>query len=391
MSTFHYSDIFFGSETVNRVSFLRSDSEYIKNSIKHPYSKFIFYISENNHIVPLISKSSKKLLILEFEKLNDYFQKTLKNWSVNNELKSLKVKDTINVVFLGLDQLINFKSISKDSLNNDLDSESKFFSYNGYGGIPYFAINLKNKEDLKMISNDFDQLSAITNYFKLSNLEASLISYGKMYLEWLDKNNFCPGCGSNVIPIDAGTRLLCNSENIDERTQKYKCPVKASTVVNVSFPRTDPVVIAAVTNVKGDKVLLGLNQRRVSTKMYSCLAGFMEPSETIEAAVAREVWEETGVKAQRIHIIMSQPWPFPVNLMIGCIAVVDFNGEDEIINLGNDKELADARWFEVEELSKMINDETYEHPEGIVLPMKDAVAFNLIDMVVNKKYNNFKL
>lgn len=211
-----------------------------------------------------------------------------------------------------------------------------------------------------------------------------------MFLDWLSRNRFCPGCGSRVIPIHAGGKLRCTNEETEGMNEndeiQYVCPVRNATVSNVSFPRTDAVVITAITNTERTKVLLSLAKRYADTKLYACTAGFMEPSETVEVATKREIWEETGVVCSDINIVLTQPWPFPGNLMIGCLGVVEFNGVNEVIHLGHDRELADARWFDVGFIKTLINgtnDQT-TNPEGLLLPSKESIAFLLIKMVVDQ-------
>jgi NAD+ diphosphatase len=112
-------------------------------------------------------------------------------------------------------------------------------------------------------------------------------------------------------------------------------------VSNLSFPRTDPTVIMAVASADGGKVLLG-RQKRWPKDWFSTLAGFLEPGESIEEAVRREVWEESGVRVGRVVVHSSQPWPFPASLMIGAVAQAVDGGEG--IHLGHDPELESARW-----------------------------------------------
>jgi NAD+ diphosphatase len=127
------------------------------------------------------------------------------------------------------------------------------------------------------------------------------------------------------------------------------------------FPRTDPVVIMLVT--RGDKVLLG-RQSVWAPGLYSLLAGFMEPGETIGDAVRRETREETSVRIGRVQFLASQPWPFPANLMLGCW------GEaltDEIVI---DAEIEDARWVNRAEMAMALNG---EHPH-FASPRADSIA-----------------
>lgn len=361
--------IFFGQEVLNRVSFLRTDNEYIKSTVLFESSRFVFFTKQANNIIPLVNISDDLFepYVKAHRDLPPHFQKLLVQWSqYNTERASDLINLGFTVVFLGIDE------------KNALSDESKTFSFKSYSGTPYYAVYLNDEIRTSMAFTTAEPLSNILDYLKLSNLNATLISHGKMYLDWIHKYNFCPGCGTKMIPVDAGTRLFCTS------AEDKNCPIKLTTVNNVCFPRTDSVVITCVTNVAGDKILLGLNNRyKRHGKMYTCVAGFMEPAETIEAATLREIWEETGCTATKLEIVGSQPWPFPVNLMIGCIAKVEFNGKDEIINLNHDKELADARWFDIEEVDKLIKGEPRD--DDIILPMKESIAFDLIQKVVNDR------
>jgi len=139
-------------------------------------------------------------------------------------------------------------------------------------------------------------------------------------------------------------------------------------------PRTDAVVITAVLDETGDRVLLGRN-KRFPTGFYSTLAGFLEPSESIEEAVAREIWEESGVRVKNIRYHSCQPWPFPANLMIGCFATADSSQE---IRTDLDNELEHARWFTREEVLQVLN-----HTSGTRLKKKEFKGFDN-DMKGNK-------
>ncbi len=129
----------------------------------------------------------------------------------------------------------------------------------------------------------------------------------------------------------------------------------------IHFPRTDPVVIMLA--VDGDACLLG-RQPRFPKGMYSALAGFVEPGETIEAAVRREIREEAAVVCRAVQYFASQPWPFPASLMIGCFA------EAESRSLEIDRvELEDARWFSRDEAIALIE---RRHPDGLMAPTPDG-------------------
>lgn len=163
-------------------------------------------------------------------------------------------------------------------------------------------------------------------------------------------------------------------------------------VSNLSFPRTDPTVIMAIVNSAGTHILLGRN-KRYPKYWYSVLAGFCEPAESIEEAVRREVWEEAGVHVGRVVIHSTQPWPYPANLMIGAIGQAVASGET--IDLGNDPELENAKWFSFEEIRDALRvgtsgigeDSGPEYKEGdLRLPPPTAIANQLMTAVVSRGF-----
>jgi NAD+ diphosphatase len=151
--------------------------------------------------------------------------------------------------------------------------------------------------------------------------EAALGAYAASLLSWHRRHRFCSACGAPTELADGGHQRRCPS-----------CTA-------VHFPRTDPVVIVRVTD-PADRLLLG-RQARWPAGRFSVLAGFVEPGETLEEAVAREVLEESGVEVADVSYAASQPWPFPSSLMIGFSALA-VGGEPE----PGDEELSEVRWFE---------------------------------------------
>jgi NAD+ diphosphatase len=145
----------------------------------------------------------------------------------------------------------------------------------------------------------------------------------------------------------------------------------------------------AVLSHDSKRLLLG-RQKRWPPYWFSTLAGFIEPAESVEDAVRREVWEEAGVVLSRVLIHSTQPWPYPANLMIGAIAQVA-DPADETIKLDNDPELETAKWFQLEEIEEALRVGTSglgdPAPEGYVegglrLPPQTAIAHQLISAVV---------
>ena len=182
----------------------------------------------------------------------------------------------------------------------------------------------------------------------IGGIEGSILAYARGIIFWHSRNGYCGVCGKVTIATKGGHQRNCT---------KKGCAC-------LHFPRTDPAVIMLVKD--GDRVLLG-RQKIWPAGLYSTLAGFVEPGETIEHAVAREVYEEAGIIVKDITYQHSQPWPFPSSLMLGFTA----EACTKKINL-NDAELEDAKWFT---RSEMLNFEEQEK----FLPRKVSVSRRLID------------
>jgi NAD+ diphosphatase len=182
-----------------------------------------------------------------------------------------------------------------------------------------------------------------------------VLAEAKSVLNWHARHRFCSNCGAPTQAVQAGWRRDCD-----------RCKAE-------HFPRTDPVVIMLV--IAGERCLLGRSPRFVPT-MYSCLAGFAEPGETIEEAVRREVREEAGIACGRVRYFASQPWPFPNSVMIGCHA----EALSETVAVDR-SELEDARWFDCDELAAML---ARRHPQGLTTPPPFAIAHHIIRSFVEK-------
>ena len=175
------------------------------------------------------------------------------------------------------------------------------------------------------------------------------LAEGKALLNWHARHRFCPNCGAPNTLVESGWRRDCGAC----RTQH--------------FPRTDPVAI--MLPVAGERCVLG-RSHRFQPGMWSCLAGYVEPGEAIEEAVRRETREEAGIVCGRVTYFASQPWPFPTSLMIGCHA--EAITQEIVIDRS---ELADARWFDREEVALML---ARQHPEGLTAPVPVAIAYHII-------------
>lgn len=175
------------------------------------------------------------------------------------------------------------------------------------------------------------------------------VAMAKSMVSWHQRHGFCANCGNRTAMREGGWKRECPNCKTEH------------------FPRTDPVVITLVAH--GDRCLLG-RQQRFPPGMYSCLAGFVEAAETIEDAVRREVFEESGIRCTDVSYYMTQPWPYPSSLMIGCSARA--LNEDIVVDR---TELEDARWFSREEAAQML---ARQHPDGLTGPHPFAIAHHLV-------------
>lgn len=175
--------------------------------------------------------------------------------------------------------------------------------------------------------------------------EGAILAHARGMMTWHQRHQFCGVCGAPTEVSHGGYQRNCTG-----------CSAQ-------HFPRTDPAVIMLVH--KGDNCLLG-RTHHFPRRIYSTLAGFVEPGESLEEAVAREVFEEAGVTVGEVRYMASQPWPFPSSLMLG------FHAEAEAMELNIDpKELEDARWMTREQIGRI---EEFD----MELPRRDSIAWRLV-------------
>src|SRR3954447_558867 len=179
--------------------------------------------------------------------------------------------------------------------------------------------------------------------------EAAILAQAKALIDWHQRHGFCPNCGAPTVFVDGGYRRHCAGCGANH------------------FPRTDPVVIMLA--ICEDACLVG-RAKRFPEGMFSALAGFIEPGETIEEAVAREILEEAGVRVGNVRYYAAQPWPFPSSLMIGCFADADTR-EIKV----DQTELAEARWITRAQVCAVLAGEPIE---GLKLPPPVAIAHHLL-------------
>ena len=196
-------------------------------------------------------------------------------------------------------------------------------------------------------------LRALASAASLDAGHLGALAQARALLNWHARHGFCAVCGTATTSTLGGLRRDCPN-----------CGAQ-------HFPRTDPVVIMLAVDLSsnGEQALLGRSPR-FTPNMYSCLAGFMEPGETVEDAVRRETAEESGIRIGRVRYHASQPWPFPSSLMIGCFA----EALTQEIRC-DENELEDCRWFSRDDVRRML---AGNHPEGLTVPVSMAIASHLI-------------
>ncbi|KAK0621476.1 NUDIX hydrolase domain-like protein [Bombardia bombarda] len=380
---------YFSGSPLNRLSFLRDNNEFLQAAFAHPSTGFLLM----NNLAPLVQKDDPSSLA--FATTADVSPLTGGNpfgQSDDDMIKAFNSDETRPVVlFLGVDDRSRLPSNGASTTP---------FSYKTYVGTPYFAIdvtprpgNVAEAAAAALVADVEARGRAFSGSARNMALEAgqaALYGHARAMIDWNARNPFCAQCGQRTLSLHAGTKRVCPPTDLAGGALKERLPCATrGTVSNLSFPRTDPTVIMAIVSADGSSVLLG-RQRRWPRDWFSTLAGFQEPGESIEEAVRREVWEESGVRVGRVVLHSSQPWPFPASLMIGAIGQA-LPGEGENIFLGNDAELESARWVPLEEAREALVKGTSnlgEAPaEGYVegalrLPPQTAIANRLITAVV---------
>ncbi len=254
-----------------------------------------------------------------------------------NGQAAMDINDLSKPYFLNHEIILDFSLTEKIFLGKDDDHA-------------YFAVETPDQHALANHIQFLDlRLIAHNACEKGYSKTPSLLARGKMLLDWHNRHRFCANCGVKTYGHKGGYVRKCEGCGSEH------------------FPRVDPVVIMMVTYK--DKCLLGRGPH-FRKGVYSALAGFMEPGETIEEAVRREVLEEAGIEIGDVQYVKSQPWPFPSSLMIG---VVGCAINDDICL---DDELEDAQWFSKQQISKVISS---GGDDQFRLPPKLAIARHLLE------------
>ena len=303
---------FYTSTAINRHGNYRNDKNLLNNIIIEKNTKFIPFYNGKN----LFLENNKNIKPVIFNKI---------------QLDKFFPHGIGDTIFLGAANAINYIGV-------DLSPPNK-----------KFECWLKENQ---IIINDLRKYGPI-----LDDVEASFLALSNGMFFWHNTHKFCGSCGFQNFSTEGGFVMKCSND---------KCSKS-------HFPRTDPAIITLISFQ--DKVLLGRSPR-FPESMYSTLAGFVEPGESLEQALEREVFEEVGIKVKNIKYFNSQPWPFPASLMLGFFA--EAVNEQMIIDYN---EIEDAHWFSINELKSL------QHPSidgGFKLPRVDSIARRLIDTWINR-------
>jgi NAD+ diphosphatase len=249
---------------------------------------------------------------------------------------------------------IQFLSFSALTMRLNIDVLSPVFL--GYSdGVPWFALGLPASEvppDLG-VSGEYRTLNEMVAL--LPSADASILAYARAMVIWHENHQHCGRCGTATKATEGGHARVCTNTLCAHR----------------SFPRTDPAVITLIEDPAGTRALLG-RQARWPPGMYSVIAGFVEPGESLEETVIREAFEETGIRVGDVQYMASQPWPFPSSIMLG------FRARAVTTEIGGgDDELEDCRWFTREDLRAFGKPgSAYEH---LRLPNTFSIARYLLN------------
>jgi len=242
---------------------------------------------------------------------------------------------------------------SAEEIREFLSDDVPFIFLGLADSIAHFAIDVSIIDNPKRLPNtDWGKFIDVRSVAaQVSPGDAASLAQARSMIDWHNRHGFCAVCGTKTRAQELGYSRICGDESCGA----------------THFPRTDPVAIMMVT--KGDKCLLGQGLNFPSD-FFSCLAGFIEPGETIEQGVRREVQEESGIIVEAVRYHASQPWPYPSSLMIGCFA----EAVSEEITVDK-TELGDARWFTRDDVRQMLANSG--SPAGLRLSPPFALAHQL--------------
>ncbi|OWK51703.1 Peroxisomal NADH pyrophosphatase NUDT12 [Lonchura striata] len=335
---------YFGMTLLDRRSDKRTDSKWLSKKQSHPATVYILF----SNLSPLVTLGGGR-------ESSQQPEVKLCRLCYKDVQQCMNQTEECTLIFLGVDLQfdINLMAACKGKVQQE-DEED--------GLVAWFALSIDSTsaEEFKQKHEDCYFLHPpMPALLQLPEKEAGVIAQARSVLAWHHRYRFCPTCGSATKIEEGGYKKTCLKED---------CP-SLQGIHNTSYPRVDPVVIMQVIHPDGNHCLLG-RQKRFPPGMFTCLAGFIEPGETIENAVRREVEEEAGVKVAHVQYVSCQPWPMPSSLMIGCLAVA-VSTEIKV----DKNEIEDARWFTREQVVEVL---IKGNQHSFFVPPSRAIAHQLM-------------
>ncbi|KAJ7198609.1 NUDIX hydrolase domain-like protein [Mycena pura] len=353
---------------LNRLSWLRSSHSFLNAIAASPKARWLVSNAGQPLVSVPASKPSEKPTIaqLSTEQIKTFLGPEPYFGQGEEDGRVLTVDEVtpftesarhrgVRVVFLGL--LDTLSTVNALPTSDFTDPERAVARLEG---TPYFALDigdlgvdtdvvLDELKDIQILS--WGEPRGLLMGMQLDKVSLALFGEARSMVDWNQRNKFCPACGSSTYSVWGGWKINCSTLlPWANNTGRKPCPTGKG-LHNFTHPRTDPVVIMIAVDETGEKILLGRG-KKYPGKFYSALAGFIEPGETFEDAVVREMWEEAGVKVWDVTYHSAQPWPFPANLMVGFYARAD---SSQPIRIDLDNELVDARWYTRQEVLQVLN------------------------------------
>ncbi|XP_068165978.1 NAD-capped RNA hydrolase NUDT12 isoform X2 [Antennarius striatus] len=344
---------YFNREMLNRWSEKRMDSKWLEVQQSNPETVYILF----SKLEPMVSTTQKD---------NDALETKLCRFRYEVVKDILKKPATV-LIFLGVNKRKKPYSSSPSSSSASHQKKEDVCEPPSW-----FAIGTDEEaaELLKRVreKNCSFPKSPHRDLLNFSEEEAGVVAQARSLLAWHSRYSFCPTCGSKTTIMEGGHKRSCVNQDCRSLIGVH----------NTCYPRVDPVVIMLVIHPDGNQCLLG-RKKVFPAGMFSCLAGFIEPGESIEDAVRREVEEESSVKVGPVQYISCQPWPMPSSLMIGCLTIA-ISTDIKV----DETEIEEARWFSRQQVIESLL--KGPHP-AFSVPPRQTIAHQLIRHWIGKNSN----
>ncbi|KZT71735.1 hypothetical protein DAEQUDRAFT_809687 [Daedalea quercina L-15889] len=355
---------FFGRLSLNRLSWLRQQQSFLNRLVSSPETQWVIFHSgrplfqtEPNARTPALARLSTADVRPLLGPEPFFGQGQTDGEVVASDIVALEGARLRGnpIVFLGLQEPASTERRALPSTEFTAKGDTGLTSvFANIQGNTYFSLDVTHVEqqalDAALWNSGAGKRGATLSFIdsraamaSLNHIDSNIFATARSVHDWNARNKFCPSCGSPAYSQWAGWKLSCSSllPWVQRAEGKEPC-LTAQGLHNFCHPRTDMVVIAATVDPVEEKILLGRN-KRFPPKFYSVISGFIEPGESLEDAIKREMWEEAGVEVHDVQYHSSQPWPYPATLMAGLYAVAD-SSKATRVDLDNELR-SDVRWY----------------------------------------------